>query len=227
MQYRILGDHMPVVECQLAAGEAMKTEKGSMTWMSPNMQMSTNAGGGIGKMFGRMVSGESIFQNVYTSEGGPGMIAFGSSFAGAIRAVEIGNGKSLICQKSAFLASEMGVEMSVFFQKKFGAGLFGGEGFIMQRISGNGTVFLEIDGFAVDYELAAGQSMIVDTGSLVCMEETCSMDIITVKGIKNMVFGGEGLFNTKITGPGKITLQTMTVAGLAAALIPYLPKGNG
>ncbi|MDR0880373.1 MAG: TIGR00266 family protein [Clostridioides sp.] len=223
MEYKILGEPMPVVECYLSAGESMKTEKGSMVWMSPNMDMETNTGGGIGKMFGKMVSGESMFQNVYTSAKIPGYIAFGSSFTGSIMAIEISPGHSVICQKSSFLASEMGVELSVFFKKKLSASVFGGEGFIMQKMSGSGTVFIEIDGSAVTKTLEAGESIIIDTGNLVMMEDSCTMDIVQVKGLKNMVFGGEGVFNTVITGPGDIILQTVTVGSFAQALIPYLP----
>ncbi|MDL2252616.1 TIGR00266 family protein [Ruminococcaceae bacterium OttesenSCG-928-I18] len=226
MEYNIIGEPMPVVECQLNPGEAMKTEKGSMTWCSPNMAMSTNAGGGIGKMFGRVLGGESIFQNIYTCEGGPGMIAFGSSFTGSIRAYTLTPGKSIICQKSAFLASEMGVEIEIYFQKKFSTGLFGGEGFVMQKLTGNGTVFVEIDGYAVEYDLAPGQSMLVSTGNLALMEDTCTMELEEIKGVKNWLFGGESVFDTKVTGPGKIILQTMTVAGFAAVLAPFFEKGN-
>ena len=217
MKYEIVGEPMPVVICDLNAGESMITEKGSMVWMSPNMEMSTNAGGGIGKAFGRMFSGESMFQNSYTAQKGPGMIAFASSFPGSIKAV---------VQKSGFLASEQGVELSIFFQKKGGAGFFGGEGFIMQKLSGRGMAFLEIDGYAVEYELAAGQKMVVDTGNLAMVDATCSIDIQTVKGVKNVLFGGEGLFNTVVTGPGKIILQTMPVSGVAAALAPFFPSGS-
>jgi len=224
MQYQIIGEPMPVVQCQLQAGEAMKTEKGSMVWMSPNMQMQTNAGGGIGSAFGRALVGESMFQNIYTAQGGPGMIAFGSSFVGSIRAYQVSQGRSVICQKRAFLASEMGVDLSVFFQKKLGAGFFGGEGFIMQRLSGNGTVFVEIDGYAVEYNLAPGQCMLVDTGNLAVMDDTCTIDIQQVKGFKNIMFGGEGLFNTMVTGPGRIVLQTMSINGFAASLVPFLPS---
>lgn len=226
MKYQILGEPMPVVVCDLNAGEAMITERGSMCWMSPNMDMSTNAGGGLGKAFGRMFSGESMFQNVYTSKGGPGMIAFASSFPGSIKAIEITPTHPIVVQKSGFLASETGVEMSIFFQKKAGAGFFGGEGFIMQKLAGTGTAFLEIDGYAVEYDLAPGQSMVVDTGNLAMMDATCSIDIQTVKGVKNVLFGGEGLFNTVVTGPGKIYLQTMPVSGVAAALAPFFNTGN-
>ena len=218
---------MPVVECQLAAGEAMKTEKGSMVWMSPNMKMETNTGGGgLGKMLGKALSGESIFQNIFTSQGSPGCIAFGSSFVGSIRAIEIAPNKAAICQKSSFLASEMGVDLSIHISKKLGAGFFGGEGFIMQKMSGQGIAFIEIDGSAVERTLAPGESILIDTGNLVMMDETCTMDIQKVAGIKNKLLGGEGFFNTIVTGPGKIILQTITVPRIAESLIPYLPTGN-
>ncbi len=225
MNYKIIGEPLPVVECQLAAGESMITERGSMCWMSPNMKMETGAGG-VGKAFGRMFSGESLFQNTYTAQGGPGMISFASSFPGSIRVVELAPGREVVVQKSGFLASEQGVELSVFFQKKAGAGFFGGEGFILQRLSGTGTAFIEIDGHAVEYELAAGQQMVVDTGYLAMCDATCSIDIQTVKGVKNVLFGGEGLFNTVITGPGKIVLQTMPVSSFASALGPFFTSGQ-
>ena len=148
------------------------------------MNMSTNAGGSLGRAFGRLFSGESIFQNIYTAQGGPGLIAFASSFPGSIRAVEITPQRPVVVQKSGFLASESSVELSVFFQKKLGAGFFGGEGFIMQKLSGSGTAFLEIDGSAVEYDLAPGQRLVVDTGNLAMMDATCSIDIQTVKGVK-------------------------------------------
>lgn len=225
MQYTILGNDLPVVTCNLAPGESMITERGSMAWMSPNMKMET-AAGGLGKAFGRMFSGEAIFQNIYTAQGGPGMIAFASSFPGSIRAVQIAPGRDVIAQKAAFLASERSVELSVHFQKKLGAGFFGGEGFIMQRLSGSGIAFLEIDGAAIEYDLAPGQQMVVDTGYLAMMDATCSMDIQTVPGLKNKFFGGEGFFNTVITGPGRIVLQTMPISGVAAAIRPFIPTGK-
>ena len=224
MNYEIVGEPMPVVICHLAGGESMITERGSMVWMSPNLQMQTSAGG-LGKAFGRMFSGESIFLNTYTAQG-DGMFAFGSSFPGSIRAVEITPEHPVVVQKSGFLAAEPGVELSVFFQKKLGAGFFGGEGFIMQKLSGRGTAFLEVDGYAVEYELRAGQQMVVDTGNLAMMDAACSIEIQSVKGVKNALFGGEGLFNTVVTGPGRIVLQTMPVSGVAAALAPFFPSGN-
>ncbi len=226
MRYEVSGEPTPVVICHLDANESMVTEGGSMVWMSPNMRMETNAGGGLKKAFGRMLSGESIFQNVYTSVGGPGMIAFASSFPGQIKAYEIRPDRPVVAQKSAFLASTRGVELSMFFQKKLGAGFFGGEGFIMQKLSGTGTAFLEIDGYAVEYDLKAGEQIIVDTGNLALMDATCSIDIQSVRGVKNALFGGEGLFNTVVTGPGRIVLQTMPVSGLAAALRPFFPSDN-
>lgn len=226
MEYQVEGAPLPVVICRLAAGEAMITERGSMSWMSPNMKMETTSNGGLGKALGRMFAGEALFQNRYTAQGGPGMIAFASSFPGSIRAFEIGPGRELIVQKSGFLASEATVELSVFFQKKLGAGLFGGEGFIMQRLSGRGVAFTEFDGHVVEYDLASGQSMVVDTGYLAAMDATCSMEIQSVPGVKNMVFGGEGIFNTVVTGPGRIYLQTMPIPAVAGVLRPFLPAGN-
>lgn len=221
MRYKIEGGEMPVVTCTLENNESMITESGSMAWMSPNMEMKTS-GGGIGKVFGRMFSGEKMFQNIYTARNGAGVITFGSSFPGEIRAFEIAPGRSLIVQKSGFLAAQQGVDISVHFQKRLGAGLFGGEGFIMQKLSGRGTAFIEVDGSAIEYELGAGQSIVISTGYLAAMDETCKMDIVTVPGVKNMVFGGEGLFNTVVTGPGRILLQTMPISRVAGAIRPYV-----
>ncbi len=222
MRYQIQGETLPVVICELEGGETMITEGGGMAWMSPNMKMETSTNGGVGKAFGRMFSGESMFQNNYTAMGGPGMIAFASSFPGSIRAFEITPGNEMIFQKSAFLASEAGVNMSIFFNKKIGAGLFGGEGFIMQKFSGNGTVFAEFDGHVIEYELQAGQQIVVDTGHLAGMTASCNMEIKSVPGVKNMLFGGEGFFNTIITGPGRIWLQTMPISNVAAVLRNYI-----
>ena len=226
MTYEIKGTPLPVVIMNLENGEQIKTDKGAMSWMSPNMEMSTNAGGGIGKAFGRMFSGESMFQNVYTAKNGAGLLACASSFPGEILAVKISPENTIVAQKSAFLASEFGVEMSVHFQRKGGAGLFGGEGFILQKFTGNGYVFLEIDGSVVEYNLGAGQQLIVDTGNLAAMDATVSVDVKTVKGVGNVLFGGEGLFNTVLTGPGKVWLQSMPRDVIASAIAPYIPHGN-
>lgn len=226
MRYQIQGETLPVVICELEAGEKMTTEGGAMSWMSPNMKMETTSNGGIGKALGRAFSGEKMFQNIYTAQGGPGMIAFASSFPGSIRAFEITPGQEMIFQKSAYLAGEESVQLSVHFRKKLGSGLFGGEGFIMQKVSGSGIVFAEFDGHVIEYDLQPGQQIVIDTGHLAAMSSTCNMDIQKVPGVKNMVFGGEGLFNTVITGPGKVWLQTMPISNVAGAIRPYIPTGN-
>ena len=223
MRYEIKGEPMPVVICYMDAGESMKCESGSMSWMSPNMEMQTS-GGGLGKAFGRMFSGENIFQNFYTAKGGPGMIAFAASFPGSVRAVQITPDRPVVVQKRGFLASEAGVDLSVFFQKKIASGLFGGEGFIMQKLSGNGTAFVELDGSTVEYDLQPGQQIVVDTGYVAMMDATCSMDVVTVKGVKNALFGGEGLFNTIVTGPGRVVLQTMPLNNFAAMIANMIPS---
>lgn len=225
MKYSIEGAPLPVVICNLEANETMITERGAMSWMSPNMKMETH-GGGVGKMFGRMLSGESLFLNSYTATGGSGIIAFASSFPGDIVAMEITPDKPMVCQKSAFLASTSGVELSVFFQKRVGSALFGGEGFIMQKLSGNGMAFVEFDGSIKEYELQAGQSIVVDTGYLAAMDASCSIEIQAVPGLKNMMFGGEGIFNTVVKGPGRVYLQTMPICQMAGSLRPYIPTGK-
>ena len=225
MQYTIHGENMPVVICTLDDGESMLCEAGAMSWMSPNMEMETKSGG-MGKLFGRMVSGETMFQNQYTARSGAGMIAFTSSFAGNILAIEITPDKPIVIQKRAFLACTSGVQMEVFFQKKLGTAFFGGEGFIMQKLSGSGTVFLEIDGSTVNYNLKPGQKMLVSTGHVAMMDETVNMDIQQVKGVKNVLFGGESLFNTVITGPGAVTLQTMPMTSFVAAVARMLPPNT-
>ena len=223
MRYEIKGETLPVVICYLEDGEAMITESGSMSWMSPNMRMETTSNGGVGKAIGRMFAGEKIFQNRYTAEHGNGMIAFASSFPGQIRTWDVAPGNEVIVQKSGFLAAEESVELSVFFQKKLGAGFFGGEGFIMQKLSGRGTAFLEFDGHVVEYNLQPGQQIIIDTGYLAAMDATCNMEIKSVPGLKNIVFGGEGLFNTLITGPGRVWLQTMPISNVASQILRFMP----
>jgi uncharacterized protein (AIM24 family) len=194
--------------------------------MTPNMKMETTSNGGVGKAFGRMFAGESLFQNRYTAMGGPGQITFASSFPGSIRVFEIAPGREMIVQKSGFLAGQSTVQLSVHFQKKISAGLFGGEGFILQKLSGQGLAFVEIDGAACEYDLAPGQSMVVNTGYLAAMDATCTMETVTVPGVKNMLFGGEGFFNTLVRGPGRVILQTMPVSAVANVLRPYMPTGK-
>lgn len=222
MQYEIIGGNLPAVLCKLKKGEKIICESGGMSWMDGVFKMETT-GGGAGKMFGRMFSGESMFTNTYTAQQ-DGEIAFASCFPGAILAIELKPGRSVIAQKKAFLASEAGVEMSIFFQKKLGKGLFGGEGFIMQKFSGSGLVFLEVDGAIKEYTLAPGERKVMETGHLVMMDDTCKMDIEKISGVKNVLFGGEGLFNTVVTGPGRIVIQTMPMSKTAGVISEYIPK---
>ena len=222
LQYEIEGGNLPVVICHPEAGQTLCTQRGAMSWMSPNIQMSTNTGGGLKKVFGRMLSGESVFLNEFTPIGGKGTVAFASDFPGSIIPFEVRPNRGIIVQKGAFLAMEKGLELSVWLQKKLRHGFFGGEGFIMQKISGSGLVFLEIDGYCKKYTLQAGESILVDTGYLAAMSETCSMEIETVKGAANIFFGGEGLFHTRVTGPGEVYLQSMPLIQTAQALAPYI-----
>ena len=208
MKYEISGTPMPVVILTLNRGETIHSESGAMSWMSDGLIMNTNAGGSVGKAFSRAFSGESIFQNTYTATKDGDYIAFSSSFPGQILAIDIGQ-QPIIAQKSAFLARENSVNMSIHFQKNIGSGFFGGEGFIMQRFDGRGMLFLEIDGTLKEYDLAPGETMVLDTGYLAAMTPSVALDVTTVKGIGNVLFGGEGLFHTRVTGPGHIWIQTM------------------
>ena len=226
LKYEIEGGHLPVVICYPEAGQVLCCEGGAMSWMSPNMVMETTSGGGAKKVFSRLISGESLFMNEYTPRNGQGVIAFASKFPGSIIPYEVKPGRGIIVQKRGFLAMEKGLDVSIHFQQKMSRGFFGGEGFVMQRITGDGLVFLEIDGHCKEYELQAGQSIIVDTGYLAAMSESCTMDVQMVKGAKNIFLGGEGLFHTVISGPGKVYLQSMPLYSTAQALIPYLPTGN-
>ena len=223
MQYEIQGAPYPVAIINMNSGESVLCQSGAMVWMSPNMKMETKAGG-FGKAFSRLVSGESLFQNTYTAEGGPGMIAFSSTLPGDVLAIDLKPGQSIVAQKRAFLASAPTVSYEMFFQKKLGAGFFGGEGFIMQKFTGSGMLLLEIDGSTITYDLAPGQSMLIDTGNLAACDATCSIDIESVPGVKNALLGGAGLLNTTVTGPGKVWLQTMPISGMASALAAYLPN---
>ena len=222
IKYEIEGGSLPVVICHPEAGEALVTQRGAMSWMSPNMRMDTNTGGGLKKVFGRMFSGESIFLNEYVAEGTQGTIAFAAGFPGRIIPFHITPGNGIIVQKGGFLAMEKGLDLSIFFQKRLGGGFFGGEGFIMQRVSGEGMLFVEIDGYCKEYELQVGETIIMDTGYLAAMSESCTMDVEMVRGAKNIFFGGEGLFHTRVTGPGKVYIQSMPFANLAERLAPYI-----
>ena len=226
MKYEILGDNLPVVVCRLENGEAMFNEGGSMSWMSPNMKMETTTNGGAGKALGRVFAGEKMFQNVYTAENGEGMIAFSSSFPGSIKAFEITPDNEIVLQKKAFLAGETGVELSVHLNKKLGVGIFGGEGFIMQKVSGSGIAFAEFDGHVVEYTLQENEQLVVDTGHVAAIDMSVSMDIKRIEGAKNILFGGEGLFLTTLTGPGRVWLQTMPLSNVARVLRPYFPSSS-
>lgn len=224
MRYQVIGDTMPAVEVVFdRPGETMYTQSGGMAWMSEGISMDSNMRGGFGKSIGRMFSGESLFMVTYRAERPGAMIAFASTVAGEVLPVDIGACGGMICQKGAFLCAEETVNLSVALTKKLSAGFFGGEGFILQDISGSGMVFLEIDGNKVEKQLAPGEVIKVDTGNVVAFEKSIKYEVETVKGIKNIFFGGEGLFLTKLTGPGRVVLQTQNFnefAGRIARLIP-------
>ncbi|MBQ2937534.1 MAG: TIGR00266 family protein [Clostridia bacterium] len=222
MKTEISGEFLPVLTCKLQKGEQVYTETGGMSWMTPNIKMETNTNGGIMKGLGRALSGESIFMNTYTAERDEEEISFASSFPGKILEFDLQNGESIICQKRAFMCAEKSVDMKMHFRKKLGAGFFGGEGFIMQKLTGPGKAFLELDGGIVKKELAQGEVLKVDNGYVAAMTEGVKLDITTVKGVKNVIFGGEGLFLTTLTGPGTVWLQSMPISKLAGTIYPYL-----
>lgn len=225
MKYRILGETMPAVEVMFdTAGESMYTQSGAMAWMSEGISMDSNMRGGLGKSIGRMFSGESLFMTTYTAQTPGSTIAFASTVPGAILSVDVGQSGGLICQKGAFLCAQESVNLSVAFSKKFSAGLFGGEGFILQDISGSGMVFMEIDGDKIEKDLAPGEVIKVDTGNVVAFEKSIRYEVETVKGFKNIFMGGEGLFLTKLTGPGKVILQTQNFNDFANKIIRLMPS---
>ena len=225
MRYQVIGDTMPAVEMTFdQAGESMYTQSGGVAWMSEGVSMDSNMRGGLGKSLGRMFSGESIFMATYRAERPGASIAFASTVAGEVLPVDIGACGGLIAQKGAFLCAQTSVELSVAFTKKLSAGLFGGEGFILQDIHGTGMVFLEIDGNKVEKVLAPGEVLKVDTGNVVAFEKTVNYEIETVKGLKNIFFGGEGLFLTKLTGPGRVILQTQNFNEFAVRIISMIPS---
>lgn len=218
METKIIGDMLPTVVCKLNKGESILSENGGMSWMDDAIQMKTTTNGGIMKGIGRAFAGESIFMNMYTAEKDDVEVAFSSCFPGQILEYNLQPGETIIAQKRAFLCSEANIDIAMQFRKKLGAGFFGGEGFIMQKITGPGKVFLEIDGNVVKRELAAGEKIKVDNGYVAAMTENVSLDIETVKGVKNVLFGGEGLFVTTLKGPGTVWLQTMPVSKLSSLL---------
>ncbi|MCC8151393.1 MAG: TIGR00266 family protein [Lachnospiraceae bacterium] len=223
MRYKIEGEPFPVVHCELEEGEEMISENGAMCWMSPNMKLEAKSNGGAGKAVGHVFAVEALFLDRYTAVGGKGKVSFASRFPGCVRVFEIAPGKELIAQKSAFLASTSGVELSVYLHKKVGTALFGGEGITMQRLPGQGTLFVGVDGYINEYELAAGEQIVISTGHLAAMSATCKIDIQAVKGVKNKFLSGEGLFYTTVTGPGHVWVQTLPIARMARAISKYLP----
>lgn len=223
MKYKITGDNLQIVTIELEPGEKVFAEAGSMVYMSPNMKMEAKARGGLLKAIGRKFMGETFFMTEFTPVGGRGFVGFAGNAPGTIKAIKL-DGNEFIAQKDAFLCAEDGVEISVAFQKKLGAIFFGGEGFILERLTGNGYVFIHACGDFVEIDLKEGEKIKVDTGSVVGWEATVDYDIQRVKGIKTIFFGGEGLFLTTLTGPGKVLLQSMTLHNLAMALAPFLPR---
>ena len=221
MRYQIEGGNLPAAVIQLDPGEKIVSELGGRTWAKGPILTETKAPGGVGKSLGRMFSGESLFMSFYTAQG-PAEIGFASSFAGSIAVRELAQGESLICQKSAFLCASAEVELSIYFQKKLGAGFFGGEGFIMQKVTGPGIVFLELDGYVKEYNLMPGEEIVCDTGLVALMDASCTMDIRVVKGLKNKLFGGEGLIDTVVIGPGRAYIQTMSLPRLGGLLSPFI-----
>lgn len=224
MRYELVGTTVPAVECQLDAGEAMYTQSGGMTWQTEGIEMTTNAKGGLGKSLGRMFAGESLFMSTYTSKMPGAKIAFASTVPGSIIPIDLTQSPGIIAQKGAFLCAQPGVELNITLTKKFSAGLVGGEGFILQEMKGQGYVFLEVDGDQVVKELAPGEVIKVDTGNVVAFEKTVKYEVETVKGLGNIFLGGEGLFLTKLTGPGKIILQTLNFNDFAGRIASRIPS---
>lgn len=225
MQFRVLGDTMPAVEILFdAPGESMYTQSGGMAWQTQGVVMDSNMKGGLGKSIGRMFAGESLFMATYTAQKEGTMVAFASTVAGEILPIDVGATGGMICQKGAFLCAQEGVNLNVTLTKRFSAGLFGGEGFVLQDISGTGMAFLEIDGNKIEKQLALGEVLLVDTGNVVAFEKSVSYEIETVKGFKNIFLGGEGLFLTKLVGPGKVILQTQNFNEFAGRIIKMIPS---
>lgn len=228
MEYKIIGTTLQAVIVELDPGETVYSQSGGMAWMSSNIEMKTSGrGGGIGGAFKRVVSGESLFLVEYTSQGGKGTVAFASDFPGKILPLRLGEGQEMICQKTAFLSAEKTVGLDVHFRKRLGAGIFGGEGFIMQKLSGPGIAFVCLDGEIMEYTLGTNEVLKVDTGHVAMYEPSVSFDVEMVKGLSNIFFGGEGLFLASLRGPGRVWLQTMPTSNLARAIIPHLPARSG
>lgn len=224
MEYEIKGGDFPIVICKLKKGESLKTESGGMALMSSQVQMKTDTGGGVLKGLGRALSGDTLFLTHYVAEEDDQEVGFASCYPGKIIPIELDGTKSIVAEKNAFLVAEEGVDFEMVFRKKLGAGLFGGEGFILQKFSGNGLVFLEIDGEVLEYTLEPGEKMVIEQGHLAAMDETVDFDIQRVKGAKNMLLSGEGLFLGTLTGPGRVWIQTMPLSRFIDCILPYIPR---
>jgi uncharacterized protein (TIGR00266 family) len=227
VSYRIDGTTLQVVSIELEPGEVIYSESGGMSWMTGNTEMRTHSGGGLGKMFKRALTGESLFITDFYVESGRGIVAFASEFPGKIIPFNLKSGESIIVQKDAFMCAEKSVDLDLSFRKRLGTGLFGGEGFIMQKITGPGLAFLEVDGEVVEFQLEPGQQLKVDTGHLAAMEATVDFDVTMVKGFRNILLGGEGLFLASVRGPGKVWLQTMPLSKLARKIAQFMPQAGG
>ena len=222
MEFLIEGDY-PILRCKMSSGETIQTTAGAMSWMSEHIDVELTTGGGLSKGIGRLFAGESLFLSHYTALRDEQEITFASSLPGTILNIKM-QGQILIAQKTAYLASEKTVELKSIFTKKFASGLLGGEGFVLQLLSGHGELFLEADGSLTEYNLVPGESLLVDQGHVFLFEESVSYEIKTVKGMKNILFGGEGLFLVKLTGPGKVILQSMPISNLASKILPFMPS---
>jgi uncharacterized protein (TIGR00266 family) len=227
MEYYITGEVMQTLDIRLQPGEAIYTESGGMAWMTGDIEMSTDTRGGLLKGLGRSLAGESLFMTTYRCRSGAGMVVFTPESPGKILALDLAPGQSMICQKDAFMCAADSVTLEMHFRKRLGAGLFGGEGFVLQKLTGPGVAFVEIAGELREYTLQAGQMMMVDPGHIALYEPTVDYDIERVKGVKNILFGGEGLFLATLKGPGKIWLQSMPLSNLAGKLARYLPAKKG
>jgi uncharacterized protein (TIGR00266 family) len=224
MEYKINGSTMETLDIHLKKGESVYTESGGMAWMRGQIQMDTNTKGGMMAGLGRMIAGESLFMTTYTCQSREGTVTFAPEITGKILDMQLASGQSLICQKDAFMCAEDSVKLEIHFKKRLGAGMFGGEGFILQKITGPGMAFLEIPGEVREYQLGAGEVIQVDPGHIAMFEPTVDYDISRVKGFTNIFFSGEGLFLAKLTGPGKIWLQSLPLTNLAAKLSRYMPS---
>lgn len=224
MKYKIIGSTLPIVELTLDSGEKVYTQSGGMTYQTDGIDMTTNARGGIMGSLGRMFSGESLFLSNYTAQKDNAVIGFSATAPGSIMPLDLGSlPQGIILQKGAFLCGEDTVDLKAVFTKKITAGLFGGEGFVLQHAIGTGNLFIEVDGDTIEKELLPGEILKVDTGNIVAFEPSVSYDIEMVKGVGNIILGGEGLFLAKLVGPGKVIIQSQNFKDFAGRIIPYIP----